>query len=394
MKHIAPEFVDLFGQSVGNISAIVLNWKRPDNVNKIVRYLAKKEYINEIIIWNNSAEPFLAKLNDCRIRVINSEKNLRDEAKYLACAEANNDYCYYQDDDWYTDNYLDMLYHSFSQNPDHIHTTSSASILAENRLHSYYNANKKIHAEFSWIGCGSMFKRSIAQDFLGYIHSNFDQTSRAMADRVFTVYHNQPTVQLEVALVPLNQNDAYSHQPQFLDNRQKVSSYIHQMLLQRGSVERELPRYIFRSILKDVALFTSFPPIKYPLKEIQYHGKSDYENRRVEDIKDDSFHMYLENSYIRALGPDPNRRWMSEFQNGDTWGAVSPAPSDFELEVEVQGTNGEDRIWRVKTETENLDLSDSELTQHTFYGTRVICCTYIGNRPEKYRIKVLKSNAG
>ena len=392
MTRIAPEFVDLVGQSVGNISAIVLNWKRPDNLNKIINYLAKREYINEIIIWNNSAESFVAKLNDSRIRVVNSEQNLRDEAKYLACSEAKNEYCYYQDDDWYTDNYIDMLYHSFSQNPDHIHTTSSASILAENKLHSYYNADKKIHAEFSWIGCGSIFKRSIAQDFLAFIRSSFDQTSREMADRVFTLYHNQPTVQLEVALVPLNQRNAYSHQPQFLDNRRKVSIHIHQMLLQRGSVEKSLPRYIFRSIHKDVALFTSFPPIKYPYKEIPYKGKSDYENRRVADIKDDSFHMYLENSYIRALGPDPSRRWMSEFQTGDSWGAVSLRPTDFILKIDRQGTNSEDRIWRVETEAENLSLSLSEIKQHIFYRTRVVFCTYTGGGPEIFRIKVLKKN--
>ena len=392
MKHTPPKFIGLFGKPVGNISAIVLNWKRPDNVNKIIKYLVKKKYIDDIIIWNNSAESFVAELNDSRIRVVDSEQNLRDEAKYLACTEAKNAYCYYQDDDWYTDNYIDMLYHSFSQNPDHIHTTSSASILSENTLHSYYNSNKNIHAEFSWIGCGSMFKKSIAQDFLAYIRSNLDQTSREMADRVFTVYHNQPTVQLEVALVPLNQKDAYSHQPQFLDNRQKVSSHIHQMLLQRGSVERPLPKYIFRSMHKDVALFTSFPPIKYPYKEIPYLEKSDYENRRVEDIKDDSFQMYLENSYIRALGPDPRRRWMSEFQKGDSWGVVSPNSANFNIHADRQGTDSEDRIWQVETESENQFLSASEIKQHTFSGTRVVCCTYIGNRPEKYRIKVLKKN--
>ncbi|CAF3978133.1 unnamed protein product, partial [Adineta steineri] len=83
------------------LSAIVLHWKRSASVARAINNLVNSKLFKEIVIWNNNPEITLEKtqfqLNTSflvDIRVINSKENLKDEAKYRACAAANNIACF------------------------------------------------------------------------------------------------------------------------------------------------------------------------------------------------------------------------------------------------------------------------------------------------------------
>ncbi|CAF4138646.1 unnamed protein product, partial [Adineta steineri] len=76
-----------------NLSAIVLHWKRSASVARAVNNLVNSKLFKEIVIWNNNPEITLQKTQFQHntsflvdIRVINSKENLKDEAKYRACA--------------------------------------------------------------------------------------------------------------------------------------------------------------------------------------------------------------------------------------------------------------------------------------------------------------------
>jgi hypothetical protein len=82
--------------AVGGISAILLSWKRPSNVSKIVDELRLVPSIREIIVWNNNAE---LRLDVSNCKVINSSHNFMPFARYSAAVLAAESTILFQDDD-------------------------------------------------------------------------------------------------------------------------------------------------------------------------------------------------------------------------------------------------------------------------------------------------------
>ena len=78
------------------ISAILLSWKRPSNIRKIVNELLLVPSIREIIVWNNNPELQLD-LPTCK--VINSSHNFMPFARYAAAVLASESTIFFQDDD-------------------------------------------------------------------------------------------------------------------------------------------------------------------------------------------------------------------------------------------------------------------------------------------------------
>lgn len=129
-------------------TAILLGWKRLDNLKLIVNYLARYPYIKEIIIWNNNQE---AKLNKKEfeldasygpvpeLQVYNGQENLHDFAKYMSCSLAKYQHCYFQDDDW-LNTHMDALYTNFLTSPSLIHTNTLPLIHMEHRRWTFTNA--------------------------------------------------------------------------------------------------------------------------------------------------------------------------------------------------------------------------------------------------------------
>ncbi|CAF5007034.1 unnamed protein product, partial [Rotaria sp. Silwood1] len=107
-----------------DISAILLHWKRSESTAKAADYLLAANLFKEIIVWNNNPNIYLTKTtlktnnhSLDSIRIINSKENLKDEAKYRACAEAKTIACFYVDDDWDASFYLKSLIADFRADP-------------------------------------------------------------------------------------------------------------------------------------------------------------------------------------------------------------------------------------------------------------------------------------
>ena len=156
------------------VTAILLHWKRLEFVElKVKRYIASQLF-KHIIIWNNDPQINLT-LTHLRlknppvasiIRIINSPINLKDQAKYRACAEATTPVCFYSDDDWDTSAYINSLLASFRADPEVLHTVTEPYTFYSNLVWTYFDASIDLHAGFTWIGCGSVFLRVYAKRHL------------------------------------------------------------------------------------------------------------------------------------------------------------------------------------------------------------------------------------
>jgi len=160
-----------------DLTAVLLHWKRLEGVQKTLQYLLQSNLFKQIIIWNNNplinlTSDHLIKTNHSKkfIRIINSNKNLKDEAKYRACAEAKTRACFYADDDWNISHYLKSLIASFRSDPNLLHSITDAYTFYTNLVWSYFDTKIDLHSGFSWIGCGSVFLRQHAQKHLQLVN--------------------------------------------------------------------------------------------------------------------------------------------------------------------------------------------------------------------------------
>jgi hypothetical protein len=159
-----------------DLTAVLLHWNRLEDVQNITQYLLHTHLFKQIIIWNNNPDINLTfhhfKINHSKkfIRIINSNENLKDEAKYRACAEAKTRACFYVDDDWDISHYLKSLIASFRSDPNLLHSVTDAKTFYTNLVWSYFDTNIDLHSGFSWISCGSIFLRQHAQKHLQLVH--------------------------------------------------------------------------------------------------------------------------------------------------------------------------------------------------------------------------------
>ncbi|CAF1522768.1 unnamed protein product [Rotaria sordida] len=159
-----------------DLTAILLYWQRSASVIKAVNYLLDSNLFKEIIIWNNNPninlEKTIFKKNNYSldsILIINSKENLKDEAKYRACAQAKTIACFYSDDDWDTSFYLKSLIADFRVDPYVLHSATDPYTFYTNLMWTYFDNKIDLHTGFSWIGCGSIFLREYAQQHLQYL---------------------------------------------------------------------------------------------------------------------------------------------------------------------------------------------------------------------------------
>ena len=165
-----------------DLTAVLLHWQRLQGLQTTLQFLLKSKLFAEIIVWNNNPEfnlnhSHLTNTTDSSsvIRIINSQKNLKDEAKYRACAEAKTRACFYVDDDWNTVHYLKSLIASFRSDPTVLHAVTNEYTFYTNLVWSYFDRSIDLHTGFSWIGCGSVFLRQHAEQHLRFLRSFLGQ---------------------------------------------------------------------------------------------------------------------------------------------------------------------------------------------------------------------------
>jgi len=154
-------------------TAIVLHWKSLSRVQQAVQNFVNSKLFKEIIVWNNNPAIKLAHnqilpINNSStiIYIINSNENLKDQAKYSACAGAQTLVCFYADDDWDPSHYMKTLIASFRSDPNILHLATNDITYYNNMLWTFMDSQIDLHTGFAWIGCGSVFLREHAQRHL------------------------------------------------------------------------------------------------------------------------------------------------------------------------------------------------------------------------------------
>jgi hypothetical protein len=173
-----------------DLTAVLLHWQRLPGLQNTLQYLLQSKLFVEIILWNNNPR---INLTHCHLtnsnhsiktlRIINSRENLKDEAKYRACAEAKTRACFYVDDDWNTAHYLKSLIASFRSDPTVLHAVTDDYTSYTNLVWSYVDRGIDLHTGFSWIGCGSVFLRQHAEQHRRFLRTFLGQNqSKTLPD--------------------------------------------------------------------------------------------------------------------------------------------------------------------------------------------------------------------
>lgn len=84
------------------VTACLLNWKRPNNIKQIVEQIRKNDFINEVIVHDNTFG-----------------ENIINYGRYVCAKQAKNDIIYTQDDDCIIYN-IGEIYEKFLKEPDKI----------------------------------------------------------------------------------------------------------------------------------------------------------------------------------------------------------------------------------------------------------------------------------
>ncbi|CAE7143319.1 unnamed protein product [Rhizoctonia solani] len=184
---------------MADVTAIVLNWARVDNVKTIVNHLCSdplRDTISSVIVWNNSTAVLDATDFgvDERLRIVNSGENLFFQARFLACLEAEGEWCLVQDDDYlvsiesikalrkYVARY--GVQHPIHLLPPHEHLSTTLRTLVHSPSHI---------ASFAWLGHGTLLTKSHAWAFLDVLRreSGGQEHIMQMADNFFSVLLNR-----------------------------------------------------------------------------------------------------------------------------------------------------------------------------------------------------------
>ncbi|KAF9922269.1 hypothetical protein FBU30_007629 [Linnemannia zychae] len=317
-------------------TAILLGWKRIDNLKLLVNYLARYPYIKEIIVWNNNKDLKLSK-RDFKfdssygplpeLQVYNAAENLHDFAKYMSCSLAKYEYCYFQDDDW-LNTHMDALYTNFLTCPNLIHTNTLPLIQMEHRRWTFTNEDYNMHAGFSWMGTGSYLPREKARRLLEQRGNTTLAKDRfKVIDMYFSIWTNQYPYQLVNYLTAFDQKNDWG--------TERVSDHwsvvFRNMTTNKDPFARqeEQPyvrdRHTRSPCWNDKCLFmTSLDPFPDP-KEVVFKGDLrtiEEQDAKFLELDYPTAEFWKTFSYVHAVDNNPLTCWNSfkAPQAGDTFG--------------------------------------------------------------------------
>ncbi|CAF1004814.1 unnamed protein product [Rotaria magnacalcarata] len=319
-----------------DFTAILLHWKRSDSTKIVVDYLLHSNLFKEIIIWNNNPQINLEKslfqnYNHSleSIRIINSKENLKDEAKYRACAEAKTMACFYVDDDWDASFYLKSLIADFRADPYVLHSVTDPYTFYTNLMWTYFDSEINLHSGFSWIGCGSIFLREYAQRHLQYLQMYLKNNSNLIhfSDVFFSIWLNDIPSQFNMNIrhLPASKADVpFSSTSSFLNYQYQCSilaiRILEHNLRQNQSNDvkyvefsrqrhRRFPNYIKSSGGKDEFIFfTNILPMD--IERIPFNISKDFERGSRNNLpKGSNVSFFVSHTTLNAVDNDPKTCW-------------------------------------------------------------------------------------
>lgn len=178
------------------VSACLLSYKRPWNLQPIVDSLHPYNFVDEILVWNNNPEVKLTLSGD-KVRVLNSRENTICLGRFLCAKQARNRIIYVQDDDVIVKN-VPQLYRSFLKDDSRI--THALAPLHYARRERYVYAEGH-HALLGW---GAFFRKEWLSILDDSLKTCDDLVFRRAADKFFTLLlmrrHN--TLPAEIQMLP------------------------------------------------------------------------------------------------------------------------------------------------------------------------------------------------
>ncbi|KZT27705.1 hypothetical protein NEOLEDRAFT_1130788 [Neolentinus lepideus HHB14362 ss-1] len=184
-------------------TAVILNWSRFPNVVLIASLLCKPVLdgvISQIFVWNNSPNPVTIKdfaSSGCspeKLKIYNSPSNILFQARFMACAQSSTPYCFTQDDDYLIRPEIIQALRRRMTDLDHakaVHLLPPHEHLSS-QLREIHSADGRLHTSFAWLGHGTIFSRSNAEEFLELLHRlNFSFEEMTMADNYFSILRNE-----------------------------------------------------------------------------------------------------------------------------------------------------------------------------------------------------------
>jgi glycosyltransferase involved in cell wall biosynthesis len=175
------------------VSACLLSYKRPRNLQPIVDSLHSYDFIDEILVWNNNTGTKLT-LSGSKVRILNSKENLICLGRFECAKQAKNQIIYVQDDDVIVQN-VPELYRRFLSDPSRI--THALSDLHYARKDRYVYSE----AHHAFLGWGAFFRKDWLSTLEVHRKTWDDLIFRRGADKFFTMLlqrrHNTLRAQIQ-----------------------------------------------------------------------------------------------------------------------------------------------------------------------------------------------------
>ncbi len=144
------------------VTAVMLSWKREDNVKQIVSELSKYHLIDEFIVWNNNPDIDLD-LKDAK--VIQTSGDMGLYTRFIMPILAKNQVILNLDDDLiFPESTVNALYESYQKEPDRLHSLFGRNPSPDN---TYAEIIQEGEAEISLTRC-CLYNRQYALEFFKY----------------------------------------------------------------------------------------------------------------------------------------------------------------------------------------------------------------------------------
>ncbi|MCL4481034.1 MAG: hypothetical protein M1445_00170 [Bacteroidetes bacterium] len=119
------------------ISLVMLSWNRVDNVVNFINYYSSYKLIDEIIVFNNNNKFDLRNIQNNKLILIESSKDMGLYTRFAAAGLANNECIMHCDDDLFIpEDTVNRLYEYWSQSPQLCHGTQGRFVIND------YNMNE------------------------------------------------------------------------------------------------------------------------------------------------------------------------------------------------------------------------------------------------------------
>ncbi|GAA5969540.1 hypothetical protein JCM3765_002659 [Sporobolomyces pararoseus] len=202
----------------GDVTAILLHWKRTDNLRVIIASLCRYEFIETIVVWNNNLDVVLnhetfstAQCPSSKLQINNSPQNILFLARHVACMQATTPYCFFQDDDWFVQP-MRSLYAQFKRDPEGSVVVGTTKEMAINYRSNWCFFQNPLHTCFTWLGTGAFTSRNHVARYLEAVTTlDFPRDELAHADNSFTTFLNSPPISMgSNAIVEMKTGKGYS----------------------------------------------------------------------------------------------------------------------------------------------------------------------------------------